>query len=79
MSETIKILLRAHLRYNNGGREEIDLPFRAGATIADYLKQLPVPTHEFMGVALDGELSGDLTRIPAAGSVLELIPAMSGG
>lgn len=77
--QNIKIMLHAHLRHHNGGREALSLPYCAGATIAEYLTQLAVPEHEFMGVVLDGELSGDRGRVPGPGSVLELIPAMSGG
>lgn len=76
---TVRVVLHAHLRHHNGGREELILPHREGATIEAYLAQLSVPSHEFMGVVLDGELSGDLTRVPGRGSTLELIPAMSGG
>jgi len=76
---TIRVVLHAHLRHHNGGAEELTLAHRAGATIESYLAQLTVPRHEFMGVVLDGELSGDLSRVPGPGSTLELIPAMSGG
>ena len=73
------MVLHAHLRHHNDGQEELTLPHQPGATIEAYLAQLSVPRHEFMGVVLDGELSGDMTRVPAPGSTLELIPAMSGG
>lgn len=76
---TVRVVLHAHLRLHNGGEEELSLPHRSGATIEDYLSQLTIPPHEFMGVVLNGELSGDLTRVPGPGSILELIPAMSGG
>ena len=35
--------------------------------------------HEFAGVVLDGELTGDTAQVPGPDSVLELVPAMSGG
>lgn len=76
---TLRILLHAHLRHYNDGREETSLPFRAGATVAEYLATLDIPGHEFAGVVLDGELTGDTSRIPRVDSVLELVPAMSGG
>ena len=76
---SVRIVLHAHLRHHNQGQEQLTLPHCPGASIADYLAQLTVPPHEFMGVVLDGELSGDLSRVPAVGSVVELIPAMSGG
>lgn len=79
MPATVRVMLHAHLRHHNGGAEELILPHRPGATIEAYLAQLTVPAHEFMGVVLDGELSGDLTRVPGPGSTVELIPAMSGG
>ena len=75
----VKLLLRAHLRLHNSGQEELLLPHVQGASIAHYLAQTTVPAHEFMGVVLDGVLSGDLTRVPGPGSVVELVPAMSGG
>ncbi len=77
--ESLRILLHAHLRHYNEGREETSLPFRAGATVAEYLAVLDIPGHEFAGVVLDGELTGDVTLVPQRDSVLELVPAMSGG
>ncbi len=55
------------------------LPFEAGATIAHYLELLNIPGHEFAGVILDGTLTGDTSLVPERHSVLELMPAMSGG
>ncbi len=76
---TLRILLHAHLRHYNEGREETSLPFRDGATVAEYLATLAIPGHEFAGVVLDGELTGDTAQVPGPDSVLELVPAMSGG
>ena len=80
MSEaSVQVVLHAQLRYYNDGEEEMTLPHVAGSSIADYVGQLPIPEHEFMGVVLDGTLTGDLTLVPAAGARIELVPAMSGG
>jgi hypothetical protein len=83
MSETVEqrvqVVLHAQLRYYNDGEEETTLPFAVGSTIADYIARLPIPQHEFMGVVLDGTLTGDLTLVPVAGARIELVPAMSGG
>jgi hypothetical protein len=75
----IQVVLHAHLRYYNDGDEETSLPFVEGASVADYVAQLSIPDHEFMGVVLDGTLTGDLGLVPGAGARLELVPAMSGG
>lgn len=77
--DVVHILLFAQLRHYNGGEEGLDLPWRKGATIRDYIDVLQIPGHEWMGTVLDGELSGDLDRVPGPGSTLELVPAMSGG
>ena len=77
--EPVRILLHAHLRHHNGGEEETSLPFMPGASVGDYLAQLAIPEHEFMGLVLDGRLTGDRSLVPEPGSVLELVPAMSGG
>ena len=75
----VQVVLHAQLRYYNDGQEELTLPFVDGSTIADYVGRLPIPDHEFMGVVLDGTLTGDLDLVPAAGARIELVPAMSGG
>lgn len=79
MSELIQVVLHAQLRYYNDGDENTTLPFVAGSSIADYIAQLTIPEHEFMGVVLDGTLTGDLTLVPTAGARIELVPAISGG
>ena len=76
---TVRVVLHAHLRYYNDGDEELSLPFVQGSSIADYVAGLEIPEHEFMGVVLDGTLTGDLELVPAAGARIELVPAMSGG
>jgi len=78
-ADTITVLLHAHLRHYNGGEEELRLPHQEGSTVQAYLDSLAIPQHEYMGVVLDGTLTGDLSLVPAAGAVLELVPAMSGG
>jgi molybdopterin converting factor small subunit len=76
---TIQVLLHAQLRYYNGGSEETTLPFVSGATVTDYVEQLAIPGYEWMGVIIDGTLSNDLSTVLERGTVLELIPAVSGG
>jgi molybdopterin converting factor small subunit len=76
---TITVMLHAHLRHHNGGREELRLPHRPGATVADYIASLAIPGHEYMGVVLDGELTDRLDQVPAPGAVVELVPAVTGG
>ncbi len=75
----VELVLHAQLRYYNDGEEELTLPFVEGSSIADYIARLPIPEHEFMGVVLDGTLTGDLEQVPGAGARIELVPAMSGG
>lgn len=77
--ELVHFLLPAQIRRYNGGVEEASLPWVQGATVADYVARLAIPAHEFMGVVLDGTLTGDLARVPGPGSRLELVPALSGG
>ncbi len=72
-------MLHAHLRHYNQGSEETSLPFAPGATVADYLAQLSIPGHEYMGVVIDGTLTSDTTQVLEPGARLELVPAMSGG
>jgi len=79
MPDTIRVLLHAQLRHYNGGREETMLPYTPGATVGDYLDRLGIPGHEVAGVVIDGRLSGDRTIVLERESVLELIPAISGG
>ena len=79
MSETITVLLHAHLRHYNQGSEETTLPFVDGATVAEYLDRLAIPGHEYMGVIVDGTLTGDKSIELPAGATLELVPAISGG
>ena len=76
---TIEVLLHAQLRYYNGGSEETSLPHTPGATVAEYLEQLAIPDHEYMGLIIDGTLTTKTTAVLAPGTVLELMPAMSGG
>ena len=76
---TISVILHAHLRHHNGGEERLTMPHRPGATVADYVAQLAIPSHEFMGVVLDGELTSELDRVPRPGATLELVPAVTGG
>jgi len=47
--------------------------------VADYIEGPGIPGHELMGIVLDGELSVALDRVPAAGALLELVPAVTGG
>lgn len=75
----MRVLLHAHLRYHNDGAVETSVPFRAGATVGDYLAVLAIPEHEFYGVVLDGTLSGDRSLVPMEGSTLELVPAIGSG
>ncbi len=76
---TITVMLHAHLRHYNGGVEALTVDHLPGTAVQGYLDRLAIPRHEYMGVVLDGELTGDLSRVPGPGAVLELIPAMSGG
>jgi hypothetical protein len=76
---TITVMLHAHLRHYNGGREELRLPHREGATVADYIEGLAIPGHEYMGVVLNGVLTDRLDRVPGPGAVVELVPAVTGG
>ena len=75
----IKVRLPAQLRHYNDGSEETTLPHSAGATIADYIEKLDIPGHEYMGVFIDGTLTGDHSLVLEPGAELELVPAMSGG
>ena len=77
--EVVHVVLHAQLRHYNGGAEAVGWPWRADWTIRDYIDALQIPGHEWMGVVLDGEMSGDVSRVPGPGSTLELVPAMSGG
>jgi len=75
----IRVLLHAHLRHYNQGDDQTTLPYSPGATVADYLGRLAIPGHEYMGVVVNGTLTGDTSIVLAPGSVLELVPAISGG
>lgn len=79
MAAPVRVMLHAHLRHYNHGSEETTLPFAPGATVADYLERLAIPRHEYMGVVVDGTLTGDTSIVLAPGAVLELMPAISGG
>jgi sulfur carrier protein ThiS len=76
---SLTLVLHAHLVRHAGGRTRIELPYRAGATLAEYLASLGIPGHEYYAVVRAGALSKDLAAVPAAGEVVELLPAMSGG
>lgn len=79
MPQQIVVILHAHLRHYNNGNEQTTLPFVTGATVADYLEVLAIPGHEYMGVVVNGTLTGDTTIVLEPGDELGLVPAMSGG
>jgi sulfur carrier protein ThiS len=75
----VTLVLHANLSRYQDGRERIALPFRTGATIADYVKELGVPAHEYYAVVYRGAVTKDLSEVPAMGAVVELLPMVSGG
>jgi len=79
MAADIRVMLHAQMRHYNGGSEETSLPFVVGATSGDYLERLAIPQHEYMGLIIDGILTNDRTLVLSPGSLLELVPAISGG
>jgi len=76
---SVTLVLHANLRHHAEGREQIELPFRSGATIADYLQDSGVPDHEYYAVVHRGAVTRDFNAVPRVGDVVELLPVMSGG
>ena len=76
---SVTLVLLANLRHYAGGREQIELPFREGATIADYLQESGVPDHAYYAVVYRDAVTRDLDLVPGCGDVVELLPVMSGG
>jgi hypothetical protein len=75
----VTLVLHAHLSRYTNGRERIELPHEPGASLADYVRVLGIPSHEFYAVVRAGVVSSNLGAVPAAGEVVELLPALSGG
>jgi len=75
----VTIVLHAHLaRYRRRSRSR-GAPASEGLAIAGYLRKLGIPEHEYYAVVRGGKTSKDLGAVLAAGEVIELLPAMSGG
>ena len=75
----VTLVLHAHLARYRGGQRRVDLPYRAGATVADYARDLGIPPHDYYAMVRAGQPSKDLGVVPDEGEVIELLPAMSGG
>jgi hypothetical protein len=78
-SATVTLVLHAQLARYAGGQRRVDLPHRADFAVADYLRLLGIPPHEYYAVVRDGKASTDLRVVLAEGEIIELLPAMSGG
>lgn len=79
MTPAVTLVLHANLSRYADGRERVELPFRAGASIAEYVQQLGVPAHEYYAVVRRGAVTRDLGEVPDSGEVVELLPVLSGG
>jgi hypothetical protein len=79
VTTAVTVVLHANLSRYADGRERVELPFCAGACIADYVQQLGIPAHEFYAVVRRGAVTRDLREIPERGEVVELLPVLSGG
>ena len=84
MSEPIRwravtLVLHAHLSRYADDRTHVELPHRAGATIADYVQSLAIPEHEFYAGVRRGVVTRDFRQVPEPGDVIELLPMLSGG
>lgn len=79
MTPTVTLVLHANLSRYSGGRERVELPYRATASIADYVQQLGIPAHEYYAVVRRGAVTRDLGETPDSGEVVELLPVLSGG
>jgi hypothetical protein len=75
----VTLVLHAHLSRYAGGQRRVELPHRPGAPLTAYLRTLGIPPHEYYAVVRNGAVTRDLDGVPAAGEVIELLPAMSGG
>ena len=75
----VTVVLHAQLARYAGGRERVELRHHAGLTIADYVRLLRIPKHEYYAVIRDGRVTTDLSVEPVVGEVIELLPAVSGG
>ena len=78
-SSSVTVVLNAHLSRYAEGRTRVELPHRSGATIADYVRDLGIPAHEYYAVVRRGAVTRDLNEEPTAGEVVELLPVISGG
>ena len=76
---TVTLVLHAHLSRYAGGQRQVEVPHRPGAPLGTYLCALGIPPHEYYAVVRAGAVTRDLDAVPAAGEVIELLPAMSGG
>ena len=75
----VTLVLHAHLARYAEGRSRVALPHRDGAGLSEYLRLLGIPPHEYFAVVRNGVVSTDLDAVLAAGEVVELLPAISGG
>ena len=75
----ITFVLHAQLARYAGGRRRVELPYREGTSVSDYVRHLGIPPHEYYAVVRDGRMTTDLGAVLAEGEIIELLPAMSGG
>jgi molybdopterin converting factor small subunit len=76
---SVTLVLHAHLSRHAAGQRSVAVPHRPGAPLRAYIQDLGIPPHEYYAVVRGGEVTKDLDAVPAAGEVIELLPAMSGG
>jgi hypothetical protein len=76
---TVTLLLPAHLARYAGGRERVELPYRPGAPLVEYVRAVGIPGHEFYAVVRQGIVSSNLSAAPSDGEVVQLLPVLCGG
>jgi sulfur carrier protein ThiS len=76
---TLFIRLHGHLwRYEPLGRAQVELPWKAGKTLAEWANDLGVPQDQIMVALVNGEYL-PLAGCPGPGDRVELLPVIDGG
>ncbi|MDQ7826720.1 MAG: MoaD/ThiS family protein [Candidatus Eremiobacteraeota bacterium] len=73
----ITLILNGHLRHFRGKREEV-VELSGGESLGEVLERLAIPHGDVMALVIDGKRF-DYAHVPQEGSVVEVIPSISGG
>ncbi len=73
----ITLILNGHLRHFRGNKEEV-VELSGGESLGRILESLDIPPGDVMAFFIDGK-NYNKDHVPHDGSIVEVIPAISGG